>query len=165
MQIGSLKLRDARSDEARYLSDLSMRSKAYWGYSNEFMQSCADELAINKRGIENPENHYVVALLDNKVVGYYSLEYIAEFEIELSALFVEPEHIGSGIGYQLMLNAKGLAVNLGAQKIIIQGDPNAEKFYQSIGGEKIGSKESESIPGRFLPLFEINLTNTNRESH
>jgi len=165
LKIGCLTIRDAIPDEASYLSDLSMRSKAYWGYSTEFMQSCANELVINKTDIENSENHYVVALLDTKVVGYYSLEVIAKSEIELSALFVEPEHIGSGIGYLLILNAKNLALNLGAQKIIIQGDPNAEKFYRSIGGKKIGSKESESIPGRFLPLFEINLINSNRESH
>ena len=42
--------------------------------------------------------------------------------------------------------------------MLIQGDPHAEGFYRSIGARRIGTRLSESIPGRELPLFSIDLT-------
>ena len=47
---------------------------------------------------------------------------------------------------------------LGSKVMIIQGDPNAQNFYLKVGGKLIGEKESASIPGRYLPVFIINLT-------
>jgi hypothetical protein len=46
---------------------------------------------------------------------------------------------------------------MGATKLIIQGDPNAERFYIAAGGVRTGTRESASIPGRFLPTFAIDL--------
>lgn len=46
---------------------------------------------------------------------------------------------------------------LGATKLIIQGDPNAERFYLAAGAVLTGTRESGSIPGRYLPTFAINL--------
>ena len=42
--------------------------------------------------------------------------------------------------------------------MIIQGDPNAKNFYLKVGAKLIGERESASIPGRYLPVFIINLT-------
>ena len=39
-------IRAARSDEAGLLSEIAFRSKAYWGYSEEFMVSCREELTV-----------------------------------------------------------------------------------------------------------------------
>ncbi|MDE0683663.1 MAG: hypothetical protein OXI63_12155 [Candidatus Poribacteria bacterium] len=41
--------------------------------------------------------------------------------------------------------------------MIIQGDPNAERFYRSAGGLLVGTRKSASIPNRELPIFWINL--------
>ena len=103
----------------------------------------------------------MVAILEDEIVGFYSLENFSGVEIELAALFVDPDYIGTGVGRALMTSAKRHAVKLGAQKINVQADPNIEKFYLSAGGMKTGSKESESIPGRFLPTFQILLTDSN----
>ena len=46
---------------------------------------------------------------------------------------------------------------LGIQTITIQGDPNAEAFYESIGACSAGYRESASIPGRFLPVFKLEI--------
>ena len=95
------------------------------------------------------------------MVGFYELEGLSGDEIELGALFVDPNHIGTGVGKVLIEKAKNHAVNLGARKLNIQGDPNAEKFYRAAGGIPTGSKESESIPGRLLPTFQISLSSEN----
>lgn len=152
-------IREAISADAAQLSSLAIRSKAHWGYSTEFMDACVDELTVSPINIEEDDLHYVVAEIDKEIVGFYNLEGLSGDEVELGALFVEPEHIGTGVGRALIERAKCHAVNLGASKLNIQGDPNAEKFYRLAGGEQTGSKESESIPGRFLPTFQISLSN------
>jgi len=30
-------------------------------------------------------------------------------------------------------------------------------FYVAVGAKQIGTRESDSVPGRFLPLFELDL--------
>ncbi len=155
----SVIIREAMSDDAEFLSSLAIRSKAHWGYSTEFIEACVDELSVSPDYIENGDFHYVVAIVNEEVVGFYKLEGLSGDEIELGALFVDPDHIGTGVGKALIERAKRHAINLGASKLNIQGDPNAEKFYRTAGGEPTGSKESESIPGRFLPTFQIALSN------
>ena len=66
-----------------------------------------------------------------------------------------------GWGRLLIEHAKRTAVDLGAEQLLIQGDPNAGAFYLAAGGVLTGSSESASIPGRFLPIFAIEL----RPSH
>jgi GNAT superfamily N-acetyltransferase len=154
-------IREAVSDDAECLSSLAIRSKAYWGYSTEFMNACVDELSVTHAYIENNDCHYMVAVLDEEIVGFYELESLSGEEIELGALFVDPDHIGTGVGKTLIEKAKKHAINLGARQLNIQGDPNAVKFYRAAGGIPTGSKESESIPGRDLPTFKISLSNEN----
>ena len=45
----------------------------------------------------------------------------------------------------------------GKRRIVIQGDPNAAGFYRAAGAVPDGERESDSIPGRYLPLFVIEL--------
>ena len=154
----SVTIREAVADDAACLSLLAIRSKAHWGYSAEFMDACVDELSVSPGHIENCDFHYVVAEVHEQVAGFYALEGLSGDEIELGALFVDPDHIGTGVGKTLVETAKLHAVNLGAHKLNIQGDPNAEKFYRAAGAELTGSKASDSIPGRFLPTFQISLS-------
>lgn len=139
------------------MSDLAMASKAYWGYPREFMESCREELTVSDGDIANPGVTHVVAETGNRIVGFYALERISGSLFELEALFVDPSHIGTGIGRALVEHAKGEAVRHGAGRLEIQGDPHAEKFYLAAGAEKTGERESASIPGRYLPMFEIDL--------
>lgn len=151
-------IRKAKPQEAKSLSELAMRSKAYWGYSGEFMEACRDELTVTSESIESNDLYYVVAEREAKLLGYYAVSKCNETECELEALFVEPVDIGTGVGKALMDHAKRTAVTLGGKVLIVQGDPNAEKFYRAAGGKLIGARESCSIPGRNLPLFEIELS-------
>ena len=151
-------IRRATLNEAAVLSDLAFRSKAYWGYSPEFMEACRTELSISQSDLENPEHTYRLAESNGDVVGYYSLERLAVIEYELAALFVDPDYIGQGIGRQLIEHAKSHAKDSGATSIVIQGDPNAEKFYLAAGGVRTGESESGSIEGRYLPEFRIGLS-------
>jgi len=150
-------IRSATAKEAGEISELAMRSKECWGYSKEFMEACREELTVTQAKINSSDLHYVVAESGSKLLGYYAIEKCAGYKYELEALFVEPDHFGKGIGKALMNHAKNAAKELGAKTLIIQGDPNAEKFYRAVGGKLIGERESASISGRSLPLFAIEL--------
>lgn len=152
----SITIRRAQAPEARRLSEVAFHSKAYWGYSPEFMAACRRELTYTPADLR--ANPFFVAEVDGRIVGFYGLASLSPTEIELEALFIEPAYIGQGYGRALIDHAKVTAQNLGAAALIIQGDPNAAPFYRAAGGRLTGQRESASIPGRYLPTFVIPLT-------
>jgi GNAT superfamily N-acetyltransferase len=121
------------------------------------VSSFADELTIPPNQIESDEFDYIVAEDSSAVLGFYAIERESSTQFELEALFVDPEHIGQGIGRRLMQHAIENVKAKGGKFLVIQGDPNAESFYLAAGGKQIGDRESESVSGRFLPLFEIEI--------
>lgn len=145
----------AKPQQAELLSNLAFRSKAYWGYSSEFMNACRTELTYSENEIS--KNHCYCLLHDGVVSGFYILKQLNKDECDLDALFIDPLFIDQGFGRILIEHTKTIAFGLGIKKIIIQGDPNAERFYLAVGAVQVGVKESGSIPGRDLPMFVIRL--------
>ena len=149
----------ATEQDASRLSQLAIQAKAYWGYPAEFMHACHAELTVTAEAIASSENHFVVAMHQQEVIGFYALEGLVDHQgykqIELGSLYVRPKYIGKGIGRLLMGRAKAHAGMLGAHSVFIQSDPHAVDFYRAAGAVVVGEKESGSIPGRFLPLLEI----------
>lgn len=150
-------IRPAESREADFLSQLALRSKAHWGYSQDFLDACRTELTVDESRIGTDDYLCFVALDDNPIVGFYTLEMTSAVVGELDALFVEPHCIGSGVGSALVRHAVKQASKAGLQRIVIQGDPNATGFYSALGAQQVGTQESGSVPGRELPLFEIDI--------
>jgi len=155
-----LNIRPAVASDSETLSDLAYRSKAYWGYATDFMEACREELSVSVTDIANPERSYFVAELRDVVVGFYALERLSASESELEAMFVAPQHIGQGIGRRLIEHAKIHARQNGAASLLIQGDPNAMSFYRAAGGILVGERESDSIQGRYLPEFRIDVSSS-----
>lgn len=154
---GRVVIRPVLPAEATTISCLAQRSKAVWGYSADFMAACVDELTYDEPMLEGMPFAFFAAERDGDIVGFYGLEWQHDDSCELVALFVQPEDIGAGIGMQLVEHAQEQA-RLGKAAVMrIQGDPNAEAFYRRAGARRTGTRESGSIPGRQLPLFEITL--------
>jgi GNAT superfamily N-acetyltransferase len=151
----AVRIRAARATDAALVSDIAIRSKAYWGYSPEFMAACKKELTFAARDITDSAVFFSIAETDAGPAGFYALRLLGEREYELDALFVEPEQIGIGIGCALLQAAKDRVARAGGGSIVIQGDPHADRFYRAAGGVLIGERESGSIAGRLLPLFRI----------
>ena len=146
-------VRRARDEDCAFLSDLAFRAKASWGYSDEFMAACRGELVVTVEDVHTLD----VFVLERagRVQGYYALEPCGDGEVEMVALFVEPELNGQGHGKTLVEHAKELASSQEYRSIVIQSDPYAEPFYRSCGAVRIGTRPSDSIPGRQLPLMKI----------
>ena len=150
-------LQEANPENAVTLSALAMRSKAYWGYSEEFMDDCRDELTVTPEEIRSDVFYFVVAKRDDEIVGFYGVEGLSVLQFELEALFVDPLHIGTGVGRMLITHAKHYVAASGGKTLMIQSDPHAERFYRMAGAQRLGRQESASIPGRFLPMLAIDI--------
>ncbi len=151
-------VRPARPEEAEHLSSLAIRSKAYWGYDATFMAACSSELSLASDEVGLLHTHVLV--VSEHIVGFFTLEAVDTQVVELGHLFVEPDLLGRGYGRELLEHAKAKASSLGYRNMLIQGDPNASAFYRSAGAIQVGVRESRSIPGRQLPLFQLDLTVT-----
>lgn len=146
-------IRPARKGESRLLSELALRSKAVWGYSPEFMRACEEELTLDEEEMDQA----FVKTVGERAVGFYSLQPLSVTRVELGHLFVEPSLLRRGYGRELLSDACARARAAGYRCLVIQGDPHAVDFYRAAGGVQVGERESDSVPGRMLPLFDIAL--------
>ncbi|MFE2145818.1 GNAT family N-acetyltransferase, partial [Streptomyces sp. NPDC059456] len=155
-----VKLRAAGPGEARALTALVLRSKAYWGYDGPFLASCAPELRI--RAGEVADRRIVVAEdpSGGRVLGLASLEG-APPVARLGLLFVEPDAIGRGVGRRLYRDALRRAAGLGFRRLLIDSDPHAAGFYRAMGaphapspgraGARLGPTRGVGVAGAPAP--------------
>src|SRR4051812_14834713 len=144
-------VRLAVEDEAMLLTELAMRSKAYWGYGREFLERARVELTVAARDIG--QGRVWVAEHEGRVVGFYAFDLDARPR-EITALFVEPSWIGRGVGKVLLRDALARARAAGVASLQIESDPHAEAFYEAHGAMRQGSRRSPSTD-RILPLLRI----------
>jgi GNAT superfamily N-acetyltransferase len=143
-----LRIRRANLAEAEALTDLVLRSKAYWGYDTAFMAFCRAELTVRVEAIEGGD--VWVAESEGALAGL--LEVVPDSgKAEIRLIFVAPERMGEGIGGALWRHAEERARVLQSDCIECDADPNAVPFYERMGMEVIGQSPSGSIPGRMLP--------------
>ncbi len=148
-------IRPAQPGDAPLLTDLALRSKAYWDYNPDFLAACRADLTLTPEIINQ---NTVNVLVDNdRVVGFYGLFAREEDAVELEYLFIDPDAIGTGYGRQLWLHAIATARELGFETMFINSDPHTEAFYEAMGAKRIGQSESAIWPGRMLPLMAFEL--------
>jgi GNAT superfamily N-acetyltransferase len=156
MDTAEITIRQARLDEADQLTQLALRSKASWGYSEDFMAACRDELALTAARLAAWD--VWVADVDEVLAGMIALRLEPEAaKAEIEYFFVEPALQGRGIGAALAAAALA-ACRLKAVKLVcVDADPNAEVIYRHFGFRSTGFAPSGSIPGRTLPRMELHL--------
>ena len=159
----SVDIRPAIPEDADVLSALAMHSKAHWGYSRDFMEACREELTVDADELRAADVDCAVAEQSGSIVGFYTVATLAESSYELDALFVEPVKIGCGIGRKLIQHAIAGIAAKGGGTLLIQGDPHATDFYRAAGAQPVGERASASVPGRFLPLFELHVPPAERQ--
>jgi GNAT superfamily N-acetyltransferase len=147
------RIRPADPQEAPFLTELTIRSKAHWGYSEAFMTAATPELEFRTEKFL-PDFLVYVLELNNTLVGFCSLLPVDDDTIELHDLFIEPSHIGHGHGKSLWLFALDVARGRGFKRLTLTADPNAEPFYLAQGARRIGEKPSPVQNGRSLPVLE-----------
>ena len=158
--------RNALPEEATIITQLTLDSKRFWGYPEEYMVVWNDDLTISPEYIE--QNMVVVAEVDNQIVGYVSIieeepENIHEVDnykvsggFFLDNLFILPSHMRQGIGERLYMIAIDWCKLRDVKKLHVVSDPNAKDFYEKMGAVCLGQLPT-SIPGRYLPFMLIDI--------
>ena len=141
-------LRAPTLDELPALSALCLRSKAVWGYDAGFLEACRKELTIEPGELETTS--IMVAEDGGEIVGVVQVRSIGS-EADLLKLFVEPTALRGGIGRMLFVWVVEQAATHGADRLVIEADPDAAPFYRRMGAEDCGFTPSGSIQGRLLP--------------
>lgn len=155
--------RNARANEANALTQLTLASKRYWGYPEEWISIWTDELTISSEYIE--KNWVVVAEEKAEVLGYASVfEYDTTHIVKageqmisggffLDYLFIHPSHIKKGIGEKLVTIACDWCKERQIKQLHVYSDPYSKGFYEKTGAVYIGEVASSSISGRTLPFL------------
>ncbi len=140
--------------DAKDLTELTIRSKSHWNYGKEQVEGWREELTITKKYIENNQIYKLV--IEGLLIGFYAYQAENETDIKLNYFFVEPKYIGKGYGKLLMIDFLQRIQNSKFERVILDADPNAEKFYNKLGFRVIGKLES-SIKDRYLPIMELRI--------
>lgn len=130
------------------LSEIAYRSKSYWNYPKEWLESWRPELTITQSQIL--ENHTLLLKVDDQITGFTIICDRGIF-LEIDHFWLTPQFIGKGLGSQLMNSL--LSANSPTKPLCTLADPHAEAFYAKHGFQVIEQRAS-SVLGRTLPWME-----------
>lgn len=143
---------EATQNDAKVLTELTMRSKAHWGYSPDQMESWREELTITPDYLS--KHPTFVEIHDRKIRGYYSFEALSTTKVELDNLFVDPDFMGKGLGGSLIKHFFRKVEEMRFELVTLDADPHAQAFYAKYGFIVVDQLAS-SIPGRYLPVMQL----------
>jgi GNAT superfamily N-acetyltransferase len=142
-----LSIRAGQPCDAPRLTAIAHAAKRYWGYAEELIALWDDELTLTPEFIAS--HPVFCALRDDEIAGFYALS-CQENACELEHMWVEPAHIGTGVGACLFEHALQTVQSLGRPALTIVSDPHAEGFYRRMGARRAGQVPSQPA-GRVLP--------------
>ena len=152
----TLRWLDANEAEGRRdeLIALTIRSKASWGYNDDFMARFGATSVT--RELVGARRSCVVALDGHRAVGFAVLDDENE-RAWLEDLWVEPGYFGRGVGRDLVGACVERSREWGRRVLALESDPHAEGFYARLGAVRVGERASEVAPDRNLPLMRLDL--------
>jgi ribosomal protein S18 acetylase RimI-like enzyme len=123
------------------------------------MEAWRKELTVTSDYVA--QQRVVLAEAEQRLVAFYGLEFRTDVA-HLEHLWVEPAHIGSGLGRKLLALACEDARNNGYTVIELVADPNAEGFYLRQGAIRIGEIRGHVLGNpRVLPKMQLVLSGAN----
>lgn len=132
----TIKVRPAKPQERDYLLGLQWRASLTHDAYRDLLLQHPDAIELPIEHIESGGT--IVAELDDRVVGFAVILKRSGDVMELDGLFVEPERSRSGIGRRLVEEARKLAIEAGALRMLVVAAPETRAFYDGCGFVLIG---------------------------
>ena len=148
-----IRIREGTEADFERLREIALEAKAHWGYDRALVEEWA------RGGDFEPESLRArlvyVAEVDGAPAGWAAL--IPRGEVGwLEDLWVEPAWIGQGLGRALFEHVAAEARRLGARRLEWEAEPNAQGFYEHLGGAYVRDSE-ETEWGRVLQVLAVEL--------
>ncbi|WP_338841050.1 hypothetical protein [Flavobacterium ginsenosidimutans] len=80
-----MNIQKAKTEDHIRLTEITKKSKAHWGYSDEQMEKWNNNLTITRDYIE--ENPVFNLIDENQIIGYYSYLRLENNQVKLDNLF------------------------------------------------------------------------------
>ena len=146
----SVVIRAARPQERHALEDLQLRASTHWPTYRAHLAAHPGVVAIPPAQID--DGLVRVAERRGEVAGFAVLLRPVAGACELDGLFVEPSHMGNGVGRLLVEDAERIAAAQGAEWIDVIANPDAVGFY-----ERVGFSGDDEVATRFGPARRMRL--------
>jgi len=143
-----LNIRCARICDSEELTNLAIKSEAYWGYDSNFMEKFKAIYKVTEEFIS--DNPTFVIQEDENIVGFYGI-LIEKNKTSLEYLFIEPKSIGKGYGKLLWKHMVKNCEKLGVKEFEIVTSPKAKEFYIKMGAKVNGEVISLVIKENKIP--------------
>lgn len=135
----------ARSDAEAVATvhENSILELALAAYSRDIVSAWAAGKDPEKYQIESDETHFMVAEIDDEIVGFGELrpeaeEYFqADVEGEIRAIYVHPDFTRQGVGTAIYQELKCEARRLQLDSLGLWASINAREFYEELGFETV----------------------------
>ena len=156
----NIEIRKACREDCDELTRIAYAAKRYWGYPEEYIRLWRADLTVTLDFLDRHPVYCAVA--GSRVVGFYAVAGEGATR-KLEHMWVDPEHIRTGVGTRLFLHAVDALRAAGVSVLRIASDPNAEGFYQQMGARHAGKVPSKPV-GRELPLLLLELESRDANS-
>ncbi|MCC9044146.1 GNAT family N-acetyltransferase [Myroides sp. M-43] len=153
----SITYQNATIIDSQLLTDTALISKKYWGYSEEYLLKWTDDLTITAINFRNGE--LVKCFLDNEYIGFFELRDKRAY-VRLEHFWLLPEYINKGYGSIIISAIKVKAKEKGYKYIEVYAEPNANLFYEKMGGELI-KQILTNVPGRMMNIYHLTVVEQN----
>ena len=149
--LATVDIMTARSTDAQRLTEIAYAAKRHWGYPEDLISLWQADLTISPQFMVDCP--VFCAVRDSEIIGFYALSRRRE-AFELEHLWVDPQHMGAGVGALLFEHAVRTVRSMGGFVLNIASDPHAEGFYRRMGASRVGEVPSRP-EGRTLPLLTL----------
>jgi N-acetylglutamate synthase-like GNAT family acetyltransferase len=143
------RLRPAASGDYERVRELTLESKAHWGYDRDFVRSWAEGLTFER------DRERWVDEVEGEIVAWAALVPPSDGVAVLDDLWVDPAWMERGLGSRLFRLAADRARELGAERLEWGAEPNSVGFYEKVGGRKLRDHVTEW--GRVAPWMGLDL--------
>ena len=149
-------IRPGTAADALAATAIAHRAKASWNYPAEWLDRWADALTIDPATLTADRS--LVAVRDGDLVGVCVLDWPGDHG-SVEHLWIDPARQRNGVGAALLRRALGLTARAGRRRVVVESDPSAERFYEALGGRRIGQTPAPmpGAPERVLPILEFDV--------
>jgi GNAT superfamily N-acetyltransferase len=154
----------ATPEDAPALTAVAVAAKRHWGYPESWIHEWTPVLTLTPDFIQ--EQVTFKATNGGEILGVAAIE-VNGPDASIVHLWVIPKAMGCGVGAALFAACEAAARAVGANRLTIESDPNAEGFYRRMGASLVGrvaanvreerASASDAPTPRFLPVLEKRL--------